>query len=66
MKKSPCKCPDRNREIMIHLRMWSENKWDVYTACGLFSRVNSKRRKWKFTNVREFATCPKCNPKIEG
>lgn len=50
----------------IHLRIWSNNKFDIDTACGLFSRTYSKNRHWKYTYLANEVTCLKCLKFIGG
>ena len=48
------------KDKRIHLRIWSNNKYDRDAACGLFWRGNDHR----WTHSPEDVTCEDCKAKF--
>jgi len=55
------------KNIIIHLRVWSNNKYDIDTLCGKFGRTTTKPeiRGWRYTYLEEEITCKECKNIIE-
>ena len=50
----------------IHLRMWSNNKYDLDMLCGKFDRKKRKGKTLKYTYNESEVTCNNCLNKLKG